>query len=170
MLFSALGLSAVFLLVINFLVWREGRPTIVPLMLCLLATVIGLLFLAHIALAINSFLVGLSLLGCAIADAGPRRFLLASFVATAASYLLICVWLVGPELQTWSALEERYPMESITDRLAYEHGSNDLRQGQWSRDDASTKKRDRLDALETRAERWESNLRTYSLERLHAGT
>jgi hypothetical protein len=83
---------------------------------------------------------------------------------------VIVIGLVFPEMREWSALEDRYPMESITDRLAYEHGSNDLRQDQWSRDDASTKNRDRLDALETRAERWESNLRTYSLERLHAGT
>jgi hypothetical protein len=168
MLFFALGLSAVFLLVINLVVWQVGRPSIVSLMLCLFSTVSALLCLAHPALALNAFLVSLVLLACAILGTGPRRFLLASLGATAAAYVVIAVCFVAPELGEWSALEGRFPMESVADRLAYETQPSDLRQELAARDHSQTNS-DRLDGLEKRAESWQSHQRTKSLERLHAG-
>src|SRR5215831_16594499 len=118
MIYVALILTGILLLIANVSVRLCGPKNQVPTVLCAVCTALGCL--CYPLFALNSLLVCFAVFGCAAVGARPNRVLLASFGMTVVAYGLFSIVAIAPEIKEWSELKDRYPMESMTDRLAYE--------------------------------------------------
>ncbi len=130
---------------------------------------LGCLFLMKPALALPLVLVSIVSFFCWMCDARPRRYALWTFGTVVVSFVLLG-WVVGvPEVQRWQELKDKYPLESMDERLSYETRPRPVRQS-----GAGAAEPQRLVTLEAalndvQTRKWE-NRRIRSLERLHAGT
>jgi hypothetical protein len=166
MMFSGLIFSAIFLAIVNAVVFTGGRKgTSVAVVIS------GLVAFAMCAgfsllLATNAICVAVAGVA-AFRKTSPRLWFFAlSFGMTAVTYIVIGGLFAIPQMRAWQRQQAVYPMESLADRLAYE---NRPRTKDSSRPDNSrwlscTEERFDQEALVSNA-----GVRVKSLERLHAG-
>jgi hypothetical protein len=177
MLIASLVLSAILLTITNAVAFRGTRAGhVCAALIAGFVLVIGLFVLQVIALALNALLVCLAALACAAFAPKPYRFLKSSLAATAGCYGVLfagAVWDVGE----WVKCRDRYPFESLEERLAYEKQSDHpLFRGRQGAGPVHGDK-DLLPRLETMEQKIESETsssglsrasqRTRSLQHLH---
>lgn len=80
----------------------------------------GLCVSFSVFIGLNSLLVLLAALACGFAGASPRTFRKAALVASAVAYLIVFILTLQTDEGDYSRLRERYPYESIAERLSYE--------------------------------------------------
>jgi hypothetical protein len=173
MLYVALFLTAVLLLVANLSARWCGPRSPVPTVLCIVCVPAGFFCLFHSLFAFNAFLVAIAVGTCAAAGARPSRVLIASVGMTAVAYGLFSIYFIAPEIEEWSELKEEFPMESMSDRLAYEQ-RRPVSGAETEEYQADAAYQGRLTDIEKRADDVTKSLnyqwRVNGLERLHAGT
>ncbi len=90
-----------------------------------LALYFGFFCLQAIPLALNAFLICLAALFCLPFDQRPFLFLKSSLVVTVISYAILSTAAVV-DVREWVKLRERYPYESLENRLVYAKKGNHL--------------------------------------------
>lgn len=91
---------------------------------CVLAVVPGMFCLGSLFPAFNSLLVLFVALACGYAGASPRAFRRFALAASGFAYLVVFIHTARYDDRDYSDLRERYPYESVADRLSYEPRSN----------------------------------------------
>jgi hypothetical protein len=164
MLYIPLTLSVILLVLVYGAARIYGKGSWAPLTACGCVLPIAAFFPAA---AWNVIFVAGAAVGWKLAGFRPLILLLASLGATACAYTFILVGAVQPELHRWAELKDQYPMESLSDRLAYERRFERPRQSTEAK--IAVPNEARLTDLEKRVESFSSHLRKACLERLHAG-
>jgi len=120
-------------------------------------------------LAIALFLVAGVGFACWMLGARQRWFAVSSVITTIAAYAVMAWIFAVPNLRGWEQAKEKYPLESIEDRLAYE-----TRPGVSPKSSAASADPQRLTSMESeldrRNEAGNGMLRVICLEKMHAGT
>jgi hypothetical protein len=124
MLYISLGVSAVFLVVVNLLARRRSKNAMSSA-LAFSLVVTG--FSVFMIMGVTSPAVilacgavsGLAYL-CEKSSIQRRFFAMGSVAATLTAYIFVGLSLSLPDVRQWQKLEARYPLESMEDRLAYE--------------------------------------------------
>ena len=80
----------------------------------------GLCFPLSLFAAVNSALVLLVALACGLAGAKPSTFWKSALGASAVAYLIVFVLTLRYDKPEYPELRERYPYQSVADRLSYE--------------------------------------------------
>ncbi len=181
MLIISLIACGVLFLTANLAAWSKGglgSAGGVSAAFILVAFLCGLsgVFLPAFALAalLTAIVAGI----CKYTDATPRTFLKGSIGAIALSHLFVAI-IVLPEVLERRDLRERYPIESMAERLAYETqkpgtsaGHSDEKDPMAGNDMAGELPvNQRLDDMENEVERLtHHSFRTLRLRALHQGT
>lgn len=83
----------------------------------------GLMCMQSPLLMLNAFLVAVATVLCSIFAVRVRTFRISVIAATLATYLIVGVVFVLPEVREVSKKRDGHPLESMADRLPYEKGS-----------------------------------------------
>jgi hypothetical protein len=138
---------------------------------CWLAAVLTFVALCALtpATGLQALLTFLISLGCLASGATPRTVVRACVVAMLASYALVLSF-AAHELYTALNLRAQFPLESVSERLAYETAARGLRREmQIERTELARDAERRLSSFEDQGD-WKSDLRRHSLAALHDRT
>jgi hypothetical protein len=166
MFFVVLGISAVFLLIVNAIALSGSKRAVAEATVASWVFTALTFFLWTLLGMLNTLLVAIGATFCWMGGARPRRFVVSSLVATGTAYAIFTCCFVVPELVEWNRLKQDYPLESLAERLAYE----DRRRPESGQGEEPTFNADHLNRLEKHFESIElTSGRRRSLEHLHAG-
>lgn len=183
MFVASLLLSAAFLYVVNDMArkGKSGKYSVglyrVGILSVLTVFLGGCAF--SLALPVQALFVMIAASICYYHSEGKRLFLKYSLAVTFIAYLVFAAFQV-PELLEWARLKERYPYESLSERLAYENKPRLIAQP-LQESTASLSESGHISKIAARdLGKWENlermidgdgllGNRTLSLEHLHAG-
>jgi hypothetical protein len=166
LLFASLVATGVFLWIIHLIASSSNTRGSLALAcgVSALATIFALC-LQFPAILLNGALLTVAGLICLWFEPWPWRFRICSIITTCITYALLA-WYAVDDVGRWVRLQEKYPFESMTARLAYEQGRAREKQPVPNGSPAMT----RLVEFEGKLAGWERSDRHQSLERLHAST
>ena len=118
MLIMSLLLSAALLFAANLIARKSGRIG-VPCLICGVGAFLGVPCLMLPALMLTGIFAALAGVFCRLLGGGPPLFLKCSLASIIASHLLIGI-VSWRAVQERMALKERFPTESLAQRLSYE--------------------------------------------------
>jgi hypothetical protein len=171
MLYISLGISAVFLVIVNLLARRRGGSGMSSA-IAFSGVVASFSLFAMMGFSIPAVIYTAGLVAvvgfiCWLFGSQPRYFALASVVVTLFAHVF-AGWSGLDEIRRWEEMKSQYPLESLDDRLAYETRPHSINPAHRSSLDPTW-----LDTLEKASDKHRNEFSTKrylgSLERLHAG-